>query len=100
MCSPIRTRIGPGFERLLPGLGGGDRTGSGRERDEERVALRVDLDAVVRGERGPKDAPVLCERLGVPVGAERVQQAGRALDVREEEGDRAARELCAHRGSR
>ena len=42
-----------GLERQLPGLGGGDRAGSGRECDEERVALRVDLDAVVRGERGP-----------------------------------------------
>ena len=32
------------------------------ERDEERVALRVDLDAAVRGERVPQGAPVLRER--------------------------------------
>ena len=35
------------------------------------------------------DAPVLGERVGVRIGAERVQQARRALDVREEEGDGA-----------
>ena len=102
-CPGVQSHPDPdraGLERLLPGLGGGDRAGRGREGDEERVALRVDLDAVVCGERFPKDAAVLCESLGVRVRPERVQQARRTLDVREEERDGAARELCAHRGSR
>ena len=78
----------------------GRRARCGGKGDEEGVALRVDLDPAVRGERGAESAPVLRQRLGVRLGPERVQQPRRALDVREEEGDRAARELGAHRGSR
>ena len=53
-----------------PRLGGrGRRQGSGRrgERDEERVALRIDFDAAVRSERRAQDAPVFRERFGVPL---------------------------------
>src|SRR5204862_3348745 len=63
-----------------------------RERDEERVALGVDLDPAVLGERSPQSAPVLGQRIRIRV-AELVQQAGRPLDVREEEGDGAGGEL-------
>ena len=42
------------------------------------------------------DAPVLGERLGVALGAERVQELRRALDVGEEEGDGAGGEVVAH----
>jgi hypothetical protein len=62
------------------------------EGDEEGVALRVDLVAVMRGERRPQDPLVLGEHLLVAV-AERLHQPRGALDVGEEEGDRAAREL-------
>ena len=39
---------------------------------------------------------MLRERLRVVFRAELVQQLGRALDVREEEGDRAGREVAPH----
>ena len=86
----------PGRERVLPLAGRGDGARRGREGDEERVALRVDLDAAVRGEGVAQHAPVLGERLRVRLGPERVQQPRRALDVREEERDGAGRELGAH----
>ncbi len=76
--------------RRARGVGG---AGRGRERDEEGVALRVDLDAVVRSERVPQDSPVLRKRFRVRIRPERVEQARRALDVREEEGDGAGREI-------
>jgi hypothetical protein len=60
------------------------RIGCPRERDEERVALRVHLDAFVAREREPDRAVMLGEHLGVPV-AELAQESRRALDVREEE---------------
>ena len=91
----------PGLERALAVEGGRGGAGRGREGDEERVALRVDLDAAVRREGGAQDAPVLGERLRVALGAERVQQPRRALDVGEEERDgavRAARQRTASRG--
>jgi hypothetical protein len=65
------------------------RAPSGREGDEERVALGVDLDAAVGRERGAQLAPVLGERLAVRVRAEAPEQACRALDVGEEERGRA-----------
>ena len=56
---------------LLGRRGGrGERGGSGGEGDEERVALRVDLDAAARAEGGAQDAPVLGERVGVALLAE------------------------------
>ena len=85
-----------GAECRLPRPGGRDCAGGGGERNEERVALCVHLDAAVGGERIPEQPTMLGERVRVPVRAERVQQTGRALDVREEEGDRAVRELWAH----
>jgi len=44
-----------------------------RERDEEGVALRVDLDSSVRDERLTKDTAVLGERVRVAVRSERMQ---------------------------
>ena len=67
-----------------------------RERDEEGVALRVDLDAVVARERRAQHLPVLGQRVRIRL-PELVQKPRRALDVREEEGDRAARELTHER---
>ncbi len=52
-------------ERLLPVQGRIHRVSGGGERDEECVALRVDLDAAVGRECLPEQATVLRERLGI-----------------------------------
>jgi hypothetical protein len=72
-----------------------DRRGRGvaraREREEEGVALRVDLDSLARPERLADDAPVLGDQVRVAV-AEPFQEPGRALDVAEHERDCSGRE--------
>jgi hypothetical protein len=82
-------RDGAGGERLIERRSRLKRARSGREGEEERVSLGVHLDPALGGARLPNDTPVLGESGRVGLRAERVQQAGRALDVREEEGDRA-----------
>ena len=92
----MRTEIGPDRELVLRrarGVGGAAR---GRKRDEEGVALRVDLDTAVRRERVPQESSMLRERVRVRIRAERVQQSRRSLDVGEEERDGAGREIPAH----
>ncbi len=74
------------------------RSRSGREGEEERVALGVDLHPVVRGGRGPHQPPVLEQRRGVRLGPELVQQPRRALDVGEQERHRPRRQPLAHGG--
>ena len=87
-------------EPLACRLCGRRRSSRCRKRDEEGVALRVDLDTAVRG-RGPAhDVPVLRERLGVARRPELVQQARRALDVGEEERDRSSGKLMHGRDAR
>ena len=71
-------------ERRLAVGGGGDRVGGARERDEERVALRVHLDAAVPRKGLAQHTAVLAQQLRVAL-AVLVQQLRRALDVREEE---------------
>ena len=63
-----------------------------RERAEERVALCVDLDAAVCGDGIAYQAPVLreCVRIRLP---EALEQPRRALDVGEEQRDRAAEQI-------
>jgi hypothetical protein len=68
------------------------RIGCSREGDEEGVALCVDLNAVVLGERFSQRGSVLGEKVGVP-GTVFLEEPGRALDVREKEGDGAGRKL-------
>ena len=72
-----------GCERVPPVEGRIHRLAGGRERYEERVALRVDLDAAVGGERRAKRAAVLGQCLRVRLRPERVEQPRRPLDVRE-----------------
>ena len=67
-----------------------------RERNEEGVALRIDLDPVLLRTNFPHDPPMLGERVRVRLGAERVQEPRRALDVGEEEGDGAGRQVRSH----
>ena len=86
----------PGCERTREGGGGHERSRRGREREEEGVTLRVDLDAALVGAGLADDAAVLGERIGVRLGAELVQQLRRALDVGEEKGDGAGRKVVAH----
>ena len=77
-------------------LGGRQRTRCRREGEEERIPLRVDLDAALRATCLANDAPVLGESIGVRLRAELVQQLRRSLDVGEEEGDGAGREIGSH----
>ena len=56
------------------------------------------LDAAVGAESLSKDASVLAKRLRVLLGAELMQQLGRALHVGEEKRDGAGREV-AHRAN-
>jgi hypothetical protein len=63
-----------------------------REGDEERVSLSVDLAAAGLREGGSQQLLVIGKHGPVPV-AEGLEQDGRALDVREEEGDRPGWEL-------
>src|SRR5262249_42504106 len=75
--------------------------GCSREGHEERISLRVDLDAPVGCERITQDASMLREHPRVPLGAEIVQQRRRTFDVREEEGDGPGRQAVHRpRGSR
>ena len=66
------------------------------EHEEERVALGIHLHAADGRQRLAEHATVLRERHGVPVGAELVEQPGRTLDVREDEGDGAGRKVLSH----
>ena len=74
----------------LSGGRGGNRVLRRSERDEEGVALAVHYDAAVPGEGLVEQGAVLGEQAGVGI-ADSAQQASRALDVREEQGDRAGR---------
>jgi hypothetical protein len=55
----------PGGERPLRGHGGGDSVARPPERNEERVALGLNLVTVVRLERRPQQAAMLGKHLGV-----------------------------------
>ena len=96
VCSAHAHRDRARRERNLSSTCGCDGSGRGREADEERVALRVDLGAIVGRERLAEHAPVFGERDVVPRGSELAQKAGRALDVREEERHRPGRSRVAH----
>ena len=62
------------------------------EREEERIALGVDLLAPVLFEGGTHETMMLFQELPVAV-SELVYEPRRSLDVREQEGDRAGRDL-------
>ena len=84
-------------ERVPRLVCGGNGVSGAGERDEEGIALGVHFDALVSRERLPQDSSMLVEQIGVapPV---LLQESCRALDVREEEGDGAGRQLGpAHR---
>ena len=85
-----------GRERLCERGRRRECAGRGRKGEEEGISLGIDLDATLGGARLPDYPAVLGELVGVRLGAERVQEPRRALDVGEEEGDGAGREVVAH----
>jgi len=85
-------------ERVADVSGACDRRAGGGEGAEERVALRVDLHPAVAHEGGADDLAMASELRRVGVGPELAEQAGRSLDVREEERDRPGRERVADHG--
>ena len=62
------------------------------ERDEEGIALRVDLVSAVRIEGCSQQALVLVENVAVAL-TKLFDESRRPFDIREEEGDRAARQI-------
>ena len=83
-------------EALGEGRSRCDRARSRREGEEKGVSLGVDLDPAFSSACRPDHAAALGEGLCVGLGAQLVQQPGRALHVGEEEGDRAGREVVSH----
>ena len=81
---------------MLRAAGSNNCVARSSEREEEGVTLRVDLDAAFGGARLPNDAPVLGQVLRVHLGAERMQESRRSLDVCEEERHGALREVVSH----
>ena len=88
-CTSVRPALGR--QVALSVDGGRDGVGSRAEGDEERIALRVHHPPVVGGEGTTQQPLVLGEHLRVAVAAQLMEQLGRALDVREQEGDGPAR---------
>ena len=86
--------LGPGVgdKCTLAGDGRQQRVARAGERDEEAVPLRVDLVAPVGLERGAQECLVLVQHRRVLV-AQLLHEARRSLDVGEEEGDGALREV-------
>ncbi len=68
----------------------GDRRRGALEDREQPVPEVLHLDSTVRGKRCPEQLVVTGEGLGITLGAELFQAHGRALDVREQEGDGTA----------
>ena len=66
------------------------------EGEEERVALRVDLDSALGRARTAHDGAVLGQNGGVPLRTELVQELRRSLHVGEEEGHGASRKFLSH----
>ena len=99
VCRPIRTLTSTPSAPLVRGqlslsVGRcGHGVSSRLERGEERIALRVDDAALVRRDCGAQETLVVGEHLVVAVVAELLQQRRRPLDVREEKGDCACRQV-------
>ena len=78
-------------ERELPVDGRLDRVARRREDEVESVAGRSALERTVSRERLADQPMVVRQRLGITV-AERLEQARRALDVGEHQGDGSRRQ--------
>src|SRR5437867_12398667 len=82
----------PGRKRSLRAHRGGNRVARPRERNEEPVALRIDLATVVLVERLAKHALVLGEDVRIAA-TQPLQQPRRTLNVTEQKRDGATRKL-------
>jgi hypothetical protein len=69
---------------------------SGWEREEEGVPLRVYFDAAGGSARLADDPPMVGECVCIGICAELVQELRRSLNVGEEKGDGAGREIGSH----
>ena len=92
----MRKLIGPGSESVRDRLGCSRGSRSGWERNEEGVPLRVYFDAAPGSARLADNAAMLGERVRVCLCAELAQKLRRSLNVSEEEGDGAGREIGSH----
>ena len=93
-ADPERLTVFPGVacEGSLSGGGGQARVDGAREHAEERIAFSPQLVPVVAPERFPENLVVSGLRRRVAV-AHLLHQPGGVLDVGEQEGDRAARQV-------
>ena len=73
-------------QRSLALQAGGDRFGGVGEREEERVALGVDLHAAMVGEGAAKQRLMGGQHVRIAL-ADLAEEAGRAFDVGHDEGD-------------
>jgi hypothetical protein len=90
--APARPRV---FSQTpLRGDGGGDRIAGAGEREEERVALGIDLGSSGGAERLAEDPSVVARQLAVRLVAKLLEQPRRAFDVGEREGHRAGVQLA------
>ena len=85
-----------GFECIRDRLGGTRGSLSGWERNEEGVSLRVYFDAALGSARLADDPAMLGERVRICLCTELAQKPRRSLNVREEKGDGAGREVGSH----
>ena len=85
LCERVGYRLRSGYRFLCR-----------REGEKEGVPLRVHFDAVLRSARLPNDPSVRDKLLRVRLCAEIVQEPRRSLDIGEEEGDGAGREIASH----
>ena len=93
--NPNRGTVRPGLagKGLLDRDRSSDRVTGAVEGNEERVTLRIDLPAVMGGERFANELLVAGEQMAVLLSPDLLEQRGRPFDVREQEGDRAAQTL-------
>ena len=98
-CAGVQTHSHgdlPRRQRPLRRGRGGHRGACGREGDEERIPLGIDLHTALGGEGIPQDRAVLRERLRVHLRPELPQQAGGALDVGEQKRHRPRGQVTPH----
>ena len=79
------------LQRALCLVGRKHGVGAVREREEERVALHLHLDAVEPRERLAEQPTMVVERSDVWIPAEALEKSRRPLDVSEQESDRPSR---------
>jgi hypothetical protein len=78
---------------------GGEGVGGTSKRNEEGVAFGVHFPAIMGADHFTEQTVVLPKDGRIGLATQFVQQPSRTLDVREQEGDRAGRELRRRYGS-